>query len=163
MNNPTCSSALAITKKKDVQSELVFLTSEYLCVPGCNSFDLDNARLCSLGENKKKLELYIQYNIYPSKDAQLCYWLRVWLRWPQGRNYLALHAWQLSFSSRELWKKWISPEVETKYNLLYKLCSFFTFQLCIPFVPSILNLYFILGLGGKSFRLTVKPCSRDGQ
>lgn len=84
------------------------LTSEYVCVSGCNSFDLDNARLCSLRENKKKLELYIQYNIYPSKAAQL-YWLRVWLRWPQGRKYLALHAQQLSFSSRELWKKMDFP------------------------------------------------------
>lgn len=68
-NNPTCSSALASSKKKDVHFEVAFLTSEYVCVSGCNSFDLDNARLCSLGDDKRKLEVYIQYNSYPSNDA----------------------------------------------------------------------------------------------
>lgn len=38
-------------------SVVFFLTSEYVCVSGCNSFDLDDARLCSLADKKMKVDV----------------------------------------------------------------------------------------------------------
>lgn len=91
-----------------------FLTSEYVCVSGCNSFDLDDARLCSLPDKKRKVDVYVQHNIYPSEDAPRCHW---W--WTQSPVVMTTGEKPVGpgckekqelprFSLRE-WKKWISP------------------------------------------------------
>lgn len=87
----TIIATLELTMHKRAYLVVFFLTCEYVRVSGCDSFDLDNARLCSLKKKKRKADIYNQCSICPSKDAPLRYWCwtQSLLRWPQGRKHPA--------------------------------------------------------------------------
>lgn len=40
------------------------LTCQYVCIPGCNGLNLHDARLCGLGREKERGDIYIQRKVY---------------------------------------------------------------------------------------------------